>query len=287
MTQHPTATIVSIKQKNYSLTWIIPVIAIGMSCFLYARWAISRGPQITITFDDISGLTVDAPVMYRGAIVGRIENITLVENNSNVEVAARLDRSASGLAVEGSRWWIVRPSVSLHEISGLETIVGPRYLQASVGTGKPTHAFTGSSDANVDSGKNFTLIASDVDDVTAGTPIYYRGIKIGSITDVGLAENASTVRLRFNIQPPYAPIIRTNSKFWNVSGVSIEAGLSGINLHTGSLASLIKGGISVATPENLGDVAPVGYAFDLLNDFEKEWLMWSPTIDLSDSVQTR
>jgi paraquat-inducible protein B len=225
--------------------------------------------------------------MYRGAVVGRVEKIDLNENNSSVEVRARLDKSATSLAVEGSRWWIVRPSVSLHEISGLETIIGPRYIQASAGTGKPTHIFTGSTDGITDSGKTFTLIAANVNGVAIGTPIYYRGIKIGSITDVGLAKNTSTVRLRFSVQLLYAPIIRTNSKFWNVSGVNIEAGLTGINLHTGPLASLIMGGITMATPTDLGDVAPAGYAFDLLDDFEKKWLLWSPAIVLSDTEQPK
>jgi len=286
MNDTPTAKLQQVQNKRLSCTWIIPALAIILSIVLFIRWEMNKGPLITITFDDVTGITIDSPVMYRGAIVGRVEQLSLHENNSTIVVNARLEKNAASLARQGSQWWIVHPSVSLQGVSGLDTIIGPRYVQVALGEGEPVFTFVGSPNPIPDASKSFSLISDSAENVTDGTPIYYRGIEIGSVTKIELAQNAATARIHFNIQDTYAPIVRTNSKFWNVSGISIDAGLTGISLHAGPLTSLIRGGINMATPTMLGDVAPSGNRFTLLEKYEDEWLEWTPVIDLQNSADT-
>ncbi len=83
----------------------------------------------------------------------------------------------------------------------------------------------------------------------------------------------------------YAPLVRENTKFWNVSGAKIEGGIfSGLSITAGSLQSIIKGGIALATPntEETGPVAQDGYHFILHDDAEKDWIDWNPDIILLD-----
>ena len=285
MSHTPTAKLKE-AQNRPSIAWVVPVIALVLSTVLFIRWEMGRGPLITITFENANGLTIDSPIMYRGAIVGRVEELYLHENNSKIIVNARLNTSAQGLAVQGSHWWIVHPSVSLQGVRGLDTIIGPRYIQAILGKGAPAYDFVGSPEPLSDASKTFALISDSAEGIAVGTPIFYRGIEIGLITKVDLAQNTATARIYFSVQNVYSKIVRTNSKFWNVSGISIDAGLTGITLHAGPLQSLIRGGITVATPTSFGDIAPEGYAFTLLDEYEEEWLAWTPDIELSRQADT-
>ena len=153
MNNVPTANLKPLKETRFSSSWAVPVVALLFSLFLLIRWQMNKGPLVTIQFDNASGLTSDSPMLYRGAIIGRVETISLNEDNTKVTVVGRLDLTASSLAVTGSQWWIVRPSVSLQAISGLDTIVGPRYIEVSPGNGEPLFEFSGSNDIVVKNGK--------------------------------------------------------------------------------------------------------------------------------------
>jgi len=287
MSQTPTATLKETQRIRLSYAWIVPAVAIVLAAVLFIRWELNKGPAVTIQFEDVNGLNVDSPIMFRGAIVGRVEKLNLHENNAKVVVHARLNKSAKGLAVQGSRWWIVHPSVSFQGISGLDTIISPRYIQVMPGDGAPANTFEGSEESIPLASTGYTLISDTAVGVAIGTPIFYRGIEIGSITKIVLAQNAATARIHFSVQNHYAKIIRTNSKFWNVSGIRLDAGLTGISLHAGPLPSLIRGGITLATPTAFGDKAPKGYAFTLLDDFEEAWLDWTPEIQISSQADSK
>jgi paraquat-inducible protein B len=282
-----TAIVKDAPNKRISLVWVVPFIAIVLALGLFVQWKLKQGPQITITFNDANGLVIESPIMYRGTIVGRVEDITLNNKATNVVVTARLDPSATMLAKEHSKWWVVRPSVSLQGIRGLDTIVGPRYIQVEPSTGESAFSFIGSESIIPSNGKQFALITASADNVTVGAPLFYRGIEVGSISSIDLSNNASTVILQCVVQERFAPLIRTNTKFWNVSGIHIDANFLGIDLRAGPITSWIKGGISIATPNKLGDIAPEGYAFTLENEVDEDWLEWTPKIDLLENSEQK
>ena len=101
-----------------------------------------------------------------------------------------------------------------------------------------------------------------------------------------LSKIAATVRIQCIVEQRFTPIIRTNTKFWNVSGIRIDTNLLGIDLRAGPLTSWIKGGVACATPTRLGDLAPEDFAFTLEHDLDKDLLDWSPEIDLSQHLES-
>jgi paraquat-inducible protein B len=275
-----TADIVKLSNRSFSFAWVVPCIAVLIALGLFVQWQLAKGPLITIAFEDANGITPESLVMYRGTIVGRVESIQLSEDSTEVLVHARLQNHASSLAREGSAWWVVHPSVSLQGVQGLETIVGPRYIAVLPGSGEQTFTFNGSPHPTQTGGAPYVLIAGSADNLSIGSPIFYKGIEVGMIQSIMLAKNASTVRLGCYIQDLYTPLIRTNSVFWNVSGIRIDANLLGIDLQAGPITSWVKGGISFATPNDVGAIAPEGYAFTLEEDVDDDWLDWSPEINL-------
>ena len=138
MTEHtPTATVSRRPSAKLSASWLIPILATVVALVLLLQWLRERGPEVTIVFENVQGLTTDAPVMYRGAIVGRVQSVQLNDTASKIIVTARLRSNAQNLARKGSVWWIVRPEVTLEGITGLDTIISPRYLTLSPGHGEP------------------------------------------------------------------------------------------------------------------------------------------------------
>ena len=73
----PTAVVCNNQERVISLTWLVPLVAIILTSFLFIKWKLDQGPLITITFDEASGLTTDSPILYRGTVVGQVNNITL------------------------------------------------------------------------------------------------------------------------------------------------------------------------------------------------------------------
>ena len=90
-----------------------------------------RGTTIHIQFPEGHGLKQEDTVRYRGIEVGSVESVSLDDSLDGVEVEVLLKPSASELATKGTRFWIVRPELSLTRISGLETAIGHKYIGVS------------------------------------------------------------------------------------------------------------------------------------------------------------
>ncbi|MDP7009166.1 MAG: MlaD family protein [Phycisphaerales bacterium] len=282
--QIPKATVTQKPNAKVSAAWFIPLLATVIAFLLLLQWLHERGPVVTITFDNANGLTKDAPVMYRGAVIGRVEHVQLNGDASKVIVEARLHATAQDVARVGTTWWIVHPEISLEGVAGLDTIISPRYLTLSVGNGELAHVFTGSASQTISGekaeGTNFTLVASSVHGITVGTPLFYRGLEVGDVRTIQFAPNATSVLIDIVVQQDYVNLIRLNTKFWSVSGVDFDLGWSGASLDIGPVSSLLKGGIQLATPDTPEDKAPAGFGFPLEIESEEDWLEWEPQLPL-------
>ncbi len=114
--------------------------------------------------------------------------------------------------------------------------------------------------------------------VKEGDAITYRELTIGRIVGRELSKDSQTVRMRAEIDAQYASLVRMNSRFWNTSGIHAHLGLSGLDIDTGSLESILAGGVALATPDEAGAPATSGTIFPLHASPEDEWTTWSPTI---------
>jgi len=289
--QFPTASVSVKPSMKISAAWIVPILAALVAIILLAQWLQARGPLVTITFEDARGLTKDAPIMFRGAIVGRVENVQLNKDASRIVVRARLNATAQDLAREGTRWWIVHPEISLEGISGLDTLISPRYLTLSVGTGTPKLSFDGVDSLMMTNeqlnGVKFTLYTDSITGITVSTPLYYRGVVVGSVSNILFAPNAVAVLIDVVVKHEYANLVRTNTKFWSISGIDLDVGFTGISLNIGPFTSLLKGGIQLATPNQLEEVAPAGHGFTLEKEMDKDWLEWTPILPLERDINVK
>jgi paraquat-inducible protein B len=106
---------------------------------------------------------------------------------------------------------------------------------------------------------------------------------VGKVTDYELSPTFQKVHIFVSIDDRYSPIIRSNTKFWNVSGATIKGGLfSGVTVSTESFEAIMKGGIALATPEDETESTAVspGDHFRLHDKAKEKWLDWNPDIIL-------
>jgi paraquat-inducible protein B len=137
--------------------------------------------------------------------------------------------------------------------------------------------------ARQESGLSLVLSAPRRGSLKAGVPVTYREITVGKVTGYELGQTADRVLIRILIEPKYAPLVRSGTRFWNTSGFDFDVGLfRGATVRTESLETMIQGGVAFATPdgERMGNPARPEQTFALFDKFEEEWLTWAPKIPL-------
>lgn len=275
-----------VPKRRLSVVWIVPLVAAVLAGGLYYRGVVQAGPEITIRFNDGNGLkSGQTAIKYRGITVGMVEEVTF-KDQKHIAVRAQLDKSAEFLAREGSSFWIVRPEISVDAVRGLGTLITGPYIQASPGHGEPAKEFVGAEKpplTELHAGLDLVLMAGQLGFLKPGSPIYYRGIEVGAVQKIDLATNARVVHIYATVDKVYAPLVRTDTRFWNAGGVDVNFSLfRGLEMSAETFKSLVSGGIAFATPEisPTGKQASNGMIFRLYERPEEAWLQWSPLIPL-------
>lgn len=246
-----------------------------------------KGLMIRIHLDNTDGVNVGTSIKYQGYPIGEVKKIELKQDLSGLIVHAKVQEQAHRFAVEGSRYWLVKPELGLTGASNLETLVTGQYFDVVPGEGRAKYDFDAEVKApaqlRLDSGLNITLYAPRLKSIKPGLSIFYRDIAVGKVTGYQLGAESDRVLIYANIQPPYDRLVRQGTQFWNASGVNINVGLfSGASIKTETLESILAGGISFATPSNGNELPLVkqGTGFTLHGEMKQEWASWSPKIAL-------
>ncbi|MCH8821908.1 MAG: MCE family protein [Planctomycetes bacterium] len=279
---------VLIPNRRFSVVWLIPIAAAVFAVWLgYQAW-LSRGLIITVQLSQGYGIKAGDEVRYRGITVGEVRNVELDDSDS-VIVTASLQAQADRIAKSGSRFWVVRPQLGLEGIAGLETILGPRYLAVSPGQGGLQRHFVGLSKPPVIESSQvgdleIILQASERGGLKRGAAIKYRGLQIGNVLSVGLASDGGAVEARVHIEKAYAQLVRKRTQFWSIGSLKADIKLTGVSLEVDSLATLLSGGIAMATPPDAGDVVSTGYRFPIANEPPEDWITWQPLVVIGSSL---
>ncbi len=291
MEDHPPTKLPRARVKplpKFPLIWLVPALAAGAAAWLVFASLRQMGPVITITFLNGNGLQANQTTLkYHGVRVGEVTSVQLTKDLQRVTAQVRLQRSAAGLAREGSEFWVVRPEVSGGGLHGLETIVSGPYIQAQPGDGRLQKEFIGLETALPDEGRNgkFEIIVTtpQISTLSIGSSVYYRGVEVGAVSYFALNNSAQNVNIHLLIETNFAPLICAGTKFWNAGGISVRLKLLGINVSAENFKSLIIGGIAFATPTDPGPPAHSGDTFPLYAKSDNAWLNWSPLIAITEA----
>lgn len=263
--------------------WLIPIAAIVFVGVLVGMYVVQRGDIITVTMSDGHNIKPGDALRCRGITVGQVRTVTLDDTLRGVVVTIRLTPDSESIARAGSRFWVERPRVSLTGVAGLETIAGPRYMAVIPGAGEPQSEFIALAEPPVveaiePDGLEIMLLSDRRHSLSPGAPILYRGVTVGVVLGLGLSSDAASIEVRGYIRPQYASLVRDNTRFWNVSGAKVDAGLTGFSIELESFEAMIAGGVAMATPNKPGQRVTTGHRFELAQEPEDEWLTWRPAV---------
>ena len=233
---------------------------------------------LTLTADSNPGLGVGSPIRYRGVDIGKVEQIELDPTLGQVSFRAELDgQYAARFLQSGARYTLVQAKLGLGGVSHLDTLIKGAFVEASPGQGAGKEHFPLSLSAPI--GLALTLKSPSVSGISVGSPLLFRKMVVGSVSGVALARDGSEVLIEVNVAQEYAHLVRANSRFWNVSGVKADIGLTGGTIEVETVQSLLTGGIAFNTPDReMGPTVKAGHHYPLYGKAEKEWLEWSPRI---------
>ncbi len=251
-----------LRGKRFSIVWLIPLLAVLIGAWLVVKTIRETGPTITIVFKSAEGLVPGkTEIKYKDVTIGKVQRIQLSENLSQVLVSAAMSREVAAHLTEDTLFWIVRARVALGEVSGISTLLSGAYIGMMPGrSGKVVNQFKGSEKPPAilrdTPGRQFNLRAEQLGSLDIGSPVYYRQVKVGRVTNVNMADDGTGLLIEIFVEAPYHRQVKRNSRFYNASGLDMKIGTDGVRIDTPSLASLLLGGISFFTAEDIQTTPP-------------------------------
>lgn len=260
-----------VKKKLFSPIWLLPIVALVLGAWLGIKSIKESGIEINIHFPSAAGIDIGKTlVKYQGLAVGKVTDVSIDEDLNGVNVKVIMDYRADPFLNKNTQFWLVKPKASITGVEGLETLFSGNYIAIQPGDGKSRTNFEAQREAPAitpgSEGMVIELHTDKLGSIDVGSSIFYRQIPVGSIVGYRLSGSSNVIISAF-IQEQYSHLVHSDSRFWNASGLSIDASLSGVKINTESLASILAGGISFNTGSETTQ-AENGDVFSLFEDEE-------------------
>jgi len=265
------------QKTRISAIWIIPVVALLVGIWMLYQYQLNKGQTIYISMPQAEGIVAGkTEIKVRSVKIGQIDHVRLSNSQDSVIARAQIDKNYDNLLTEDARIWVVKPRIDETGISGMSTLLSGVYLEFSPGESKQLKkqfklqeepALIG-KDVQ---GRRFKLLSYNAEVLDVSTGIFFKNYKIGQIETATFDWKNQAMQYGIFIKAPYENLITLNSIFWVNSGIEIDLSADGININTGSLSKLLKGGISVGLPEQQapGDLAQDGHSFSLSQSYKQ------------------
>lgn len=183
-----------------------------------------QGTQFVLLADSLRSIDLGSPVYFRQLKVGEVTSYRLAENGNNVEIRIFIEAPHDKLVLQRSRFWNVSGvDVSIGadgikaEVGSLASIInGGIAFENTVGFEPPQralsdHQFYLYSDRNSVMEERFNLkyfyllkFSHSVRGLMEGSPVEFRGIKVGEVVDVQLHsvdKNPDSLHVFISMEP--------------------------------------------------------------------------------------
>jgi paraquat-inducible protein B len=251
------------KGKTFTAIWIIPLVALLLGAWMVVHAFMTEGPEIEIEFKTASGLEADkTKVKFRNVEMGKVQEVRLSDDMESVIAVVKLKREAIPLLGEDTRFWIVTARIGGGGISGLDTVLSGAYIELAPGKSKgEARKFVGLDEPPLTPtgapGLRLILLSDQAGSVSSGDPVLYKGYKVGRVESLTFGADSEQIRYSIFIDAPYHNLVDSSVRFWDVSGITVTAGADGLQVSTGSVESLLVGGITFGKPPDALPGVPV------------------------------
>lgn len=216
----------------------------------------AESQPLHISFDEGHDLVPERTrVCYLGQTIGVVESVQPNPSTRSIDAVVRIQSKYTNFANSDTLFTLISPKITPHEVSGMETIVTGSYIACDPGiSGTSTNRFVGrttSSDewhasATGENGIRVSVTAPQMPTLSAGAPVYYRGLVAGTVLGLKLGE-AGKPKMNLLINPEFKSFLHANSRFWRMPATSINASSGQLTVDVQGLKSLIDGGVAFDT----------------------------------------
>jgi len=240
--------------RSFSVIWLIPFVAMLIGGWMVYQYLENQGPLVTVEFTTADGIEAGkTAIRARNVKIGHVESVALNRSVDGVVVKARIDPAAEHLLKEDSLFWVVRPRIDTAGITGLETLVSGAYIELRPGESAVTaRSYTGLEQPPVTPpgtpGIRLVLISETGKSLSVGDAVTYHGHNVGRIEKATFETSSQALRYELFIRAPFDELVSTSSRFWNVSGIAITTSTEGVKISSGSLETILTGGIAFDIP---------------------------------------
>ena len=261
-------------RAGISLIWLVPLVALVATLALAWNAYNGRGTTVSVAFTDATGITPgETQLRFREIPVGQVKAVRFTSDLQKVIVDINVAKEVAQYIDDDAEFWIVRPQVSTQGISRLDTVLTGAFIEGfwddqpgavseEIHVGLERPPLTRSNERGT-----WVVIAGDsANGMTEGAPIYYRGLPVGRMQNLRLADRDETVLADMFIEAPHDERLTTATVFWDVSGFSVGLGPQGVQLNVTSVTSLLQGGAEFATLNSGGEPVKPGHVFQLYPD---------------------
>tara|TARA_B100000315_G_scaffold252448_1_gene289272 strand:+ start:2879 stop:3448 length:570 start_codon:yes stop_codon:yes gene_type:complete len=132
------------KKSGPSIVWLVPLITAIIGGWLIIKTLSEQGPEITITFKSAEGLEAGkTKIKYKEIEIGVVDSVHFSKDFSNVILKASIAKEASLFLRRDTRFWVVKPRLSMRGVSNLSTLLSGVYIEIEPGHGAPHKNFVG------------------------------------------------------------------------------------------------------------------------------------------------
>ncbi|GGC05468.1 paraquat-inducible protein B [Marinobacterium zhoushanense] len=235
--------------------------------------AAEDGVPVQLVFPGNTRLNVGTEVHSQGVRIGRVRDLSLTEDFSELHAELLIDPRARSMLRAGTRFWLAQPSLPASEFS-LQDLLSGQHIELAPGQGAETFSFHALDEPParppVSDGLPIRLSADALGSISRGSPVLYRQLPIGTVIGYELSPSGDKVLIHAVIKERYRHLVGSRSRFWNSSGIEFKADIDeGISVHTGSVQTLLRGGISLFNPGGKqGSLQQAEPDFTLFADFD-------------------
>lgn len=252
-----------IKEKSTPwLIWLLPVIALSIGAWLAYQSYRDAGVEVVFFLPLGSGIAPnETEIKYEGVRMGVIKSTNLSDDLKYVRAVAEMDKRSSVILQTDTVFWLVKPKVTISQVSGLDTLVSGKYITFQVGDKsskltleeikklKPEKfEYEVLPDAPARppylGGLQLHILSREPVAISEGAPVTFQKFPVGEVDNVSLSEDGKTIQYRVFIREQYKHLVNTKTRFWNASGITVKGSLGNVEIKTDSLTSVLIGGIS-------------------------------------------
>ena len=232
------------------LVWLVPLVALLIGGWLAVQAILEKGPTITISFATGEGLEAGkTKIKFKDVDIGVVKSVVLSPDHKRVIATAELSKDATSMLVDDTRFWVVRPRISGGTVSGIGTLLSGSFIGMDIGTKtKIRRDFVGLEAPPVFAsgvpGREFVLKSDSMGSLDVGSPVYYRRLQVGQVTSYELDADGTGVTMHVFVNAPYDKYVKSDTRFWQASGVDVSLDTSGVKVNTESLVSILIGGLA-------------------------------------------